>query len=232
MGADHALSGSYLGIPWRVRNVSRLGTHVGQNPPVLLRCACKQNRFIGSSKGGFRPQKFEMRPRWEAGVRREYQWIGHCLGHARQACVRKTHRYACVFLHERHHCLHVVVQIEPRDYGAPQQHRVQSRRAPFAKQVLGFRQHALAGMPRRRSIATRKPASTSTLLAIVHGFQVSFPSPAHAGWQTVHRADQVSDEVQPRRRTRRRSSAALQAFARDIRLCAVALVGFRLDLRH
>src|SRR5438132_11060766 len=62
----------------------------------------------------------------EVGIRREYHRIGHCLGHAHQAGVSKTHRYACVFLQERYHCLHVVVQIEPRNHGSPRKHRVQS----------------------------------------------------------------------------------------------------------
>ena len=86
----------------------------------------------------------------EVGIRSEYQRIGHCLGHAHQAGVSKTHRYACVFLQERYHGLHVVVQIEPRNHGSPRKHRVQSRRAPFAKQMVGFRQQRLARIPRRR----------------------------------------------------------------------------------
>ncbi len=128
-----------------VRNVSRLGSQ------IIKHKVGSELNWPGSSGAQYRNHLPAMTAiDVEVGIRREYQRIGHCLGHAHQAGVSKTHRYICVFLQERYHCLHVIVQIEPRNDGSPRKHRVQSLRAPFAKQMIGFRQHRLAGIPRRR----------------------------------------------------------------------------------
>jgi len=86
----------------------------------------------------------------EVWVRCEYYWIGKRFRHAHQAGVSQAHRYACVFLQERHHWLNVFVEVELRDYGSPRKHGSESRRAPFPKQMVCFRQHRFTRIPGRR----------------------------------------------------------------------------------
>ena len=64
--------------------------------------------------------------------------------------VRKTHRYAYVFPQKRDHCLHVFVQIESGEHVLRISIAFNAGAPRFAKQMVGFGQHRLAGIPRRR----------------------------------------------------------------------------------
>jgi hypothetical protein len=82
------------------------------------------------------------------------------------------------------------------------------------------------------SKATKKPASTSTLLAIARGFQVSLLSCAQVGRQAVDRADKIGDRIKRRGPTPCGSRGALQAFANDVGLRTLTRARFRLDLSY
>ncbi len=82
------------------------------------------------------------------------------------------------------------------------------------------------------SKTTRKPASTSTFLAIARGFQVSLLSCAQAGRQAVDRADEIGPGIQWCGLMRCGWSSALQALAHDIGLRTPAPARFHLDLGY
>jgi hypothetical protein len=84
----------------------------------------------------------------------------------------------------------------------------------------------------RLSRATKKPASTSTFLAIARGFQIVLLARAEVGWQAIHRADQIGDGINRGGLTPRGLSGALQALADNVGLRTLASARFCLDLRH
>src|SRR5438094_500788 len=83
---------------------------------------------------------------------------------------------------------------------------------------------------RRLSKATRKPASTSTFLAIARGFQVSLLSCAQVGRQAVDRADEIGNGIKQCGLMPCGWRSALQALAHDIGLRTPAPARFHLDL--
>ncbi|MEE9596324.1 MAG: hypothetical protein V3V96_06060, partial [Acidiferrobacterales bacterium] len=85
---------------------------------------------------------------------------------------------------------------------------------------------------RRLSKATKKPASTSTFLAIARSFQVALLSCAQIGRQAVQRADQIGNGSKRRGLTPSGSSGALQALANDVGLRTPAVARFDLDLGY
>src|SRR5882724_9484929 len=85
---------------------------------------------------------------------------------------------------------------------------------------------------RRLSKATRKPASTSTFLAIARGFQVSLLSCAQVGRQAIHRADEIGNGIKQRGLTSFGSGGTLQALANHVGLRTLAPPRFRLDLGY
>ena len=85
---------------------------------------------------------------------------------------------------------------------------------------------------RRLSRATKKPASTSTFLAISRGFQVSLFARAQIGWQAAHRADDIGDGLERGGVTPSGLSDAPQALANDVGFGTLTLARFRLDLRY
>src|SRR4029077_6311446 len=85
---------------------------------------------------------------------------------------------------------------------------------------------------RRLSKATKKPASTSTFLAIARSFQVSLLSCTQVGWQAVHRADEIGNALKRRGLTPFGSRGALQALAHDVGLRTPAPARFSLDLGY
>jgi len=85
---------------------------------------------------------------------------------------------------------------------------------------------------RRLSKATKKPASTSTFLAITRFFQIAFLSRAQVSRQAVHRADQIGNRVNRRGPMPFGSSSALQALANDVGFRTLAPARFHLDLGY
>src|SRR3972149_6901169 len=85
---------------------------------------------------------------------------------------------------------------------------------------------------RRLSRATRKPASTSTFLAIARGFQVSLLSCAQVGRQAFDRANEIGNGIKRRGLTPCGSSGALQALANYVGLRTPAPARFHLDLGY
>src|ERR1035437_115959 len=84
----------------------------------------------------------------------------------------------------------------------------------------------------RLSKATRKPASTSTFLAIARGFQVSLLSCARVGRQAVDRADEIANGIKQCGLMPCGWSNALQALAHDIGLRTPTPARFHLDLGY
>ena len=84
----------------------------------------------------------------EVGIGREYYGSAIVSVMRTRQASAKLNGTLCVFSQERYHWLHAVVQIETRDHSSPQKQRAQTRPAQFAKQMVGFRQHCFAGVPR------------------------------------------------------------------------------------
>lgn len=119
---------------------------------------------------------------------------------------------------------------------APRRWKASERTASQVRQGGGWPGACVAAHwwweSRRLSKATKKPASTSTFLAIARSFQVALLSCAQIGRQAVQRADQIGNGSKRRGLTPSGSSGALQALANDVGLRTPAVARFDLDLGY
>src|ERR1035437_6842934 len=126
--------------------------------------------------------------------------------------------------------------LSPGNPGAPRRWRVSDKTASQVRQGGGWPGACVTAHwwweSRRLSKATRKPASTSTFLAIARDFQVSLLSCAQAGRQAVDRADEIGNGIEQCGLMPCGSSGALQALAHDIGLRTPAPARFHIDLGY
>ena len=119
---------------------------------------------------------------------------------------------------------------------APRRWKASDRTASQVRQGRAWRGACITAHgwceSRRLNRATKKPASTSTFLAIARGFQIVLLARAEVSWQAIHRADQIGDSFNRDGLTPRGLSGALQALADNVGLRTPAPPRFRLDLRH
>ncbi len=83
----------------------------------------------------------------KVGIGRENDRIGKYFSHTHEASIGEAHRDVCVFLHERQHRVHIVVEVESDAQDLAAKQRAESRHPAWAQQMEGLRQDGFAGAP-------------------------------------------------------------------------------------